>query len=354
MNNSAKVDYTANGVTTVFSFPFWVMLKEDITVVIDDIIQTSGFIVNGILNPSGGNVEFDTPPINGAVITLLLTPVPVRLVTYQQNGDLAPVTLNNDFDRVYLLALSNNTTVARALSLGLSDIDGQGSFRARNNRITGLGAPVTDSDAVRKIDVVDLVKPYDDNARASADRAEEWALAAAQSAVNSVFGAERAETAAESANSDALRAEAAADSIDPSMIEQLIEDLAYALTVHENEPNPHNTAFYDLLNIPVDFPPSPHRHAWPTDITGFDPKYFSFVTVVNNPASTSLSIDVRANYGDGIFFIRTAMNNYFFMTAGGVEFAQAGTGAFFLGNVFVSGAAGSTNYIRTIFKLVKN
>lgn len=355
MNNSAKVDYIANGVTTVFSFPFWVMLKEDITVVIDDIVQIEGFTVNGILDPSGGNIEFDIPPANGAVITLLLTPVPIRLVTYQQNGDLAPITLNNDFDRLYLLALSNNNTVTRALSLGLSDIDGQGSFRARNNRITGLGAPVNDSDAVRKLDVVDLVKPYDDSARESAEAAEAWASDAAQSAVNSAFNAERAETAADAANYDADRAEAAADSIDPEVIEEQIESLAEYLGNHVIDANPHphyHPPWNDVTGKP-DFFDAKWGGVDKT-VMGFDPKDFGYAKVWDYPTSTLLSIDLRSNFGDGLFFIRTALQNYICFTTGESQIAMAGTSQFYMGNVFNAGASVSTNYLRQIYKLVKN
>lgn len=99
--------YTGNGVTTTFAYGFYLLSLDDIVVVVNDVVQTSGFTVNGVGSQSGGAVIFDTAPADGVSIQLLREVAVERLTDYQRNGDLRASTLNTDFDRLWM-ALQDN------------------------------------------------------------------------------------------------------------------------------------------------------------------------------------------------------------------------------------------------------
>ena len=65
-----KVDYTANGFTVVFPYPFAIPADSALEVRINDAIQNAGFHIHGAGNPDGGMVVFDSEPAAGSVISL--------------------------------------------------------------------------------------------------------------------------------------------------------------------------------------------------------------------------------------------------------------------------------------------
>ncbi|CAJ0800864.1 hypothetical protein LMG18090_04057 [Ralstonia mannitolilytica] len=144
-----------NGVTTVFPFGFYLLDAGDLVVSISDVQQTSGFTVSGVGNQQGGSVTFTTPPANGAVVLLERVIAPSRLNDYQQLGDFFASVVNQDFDRLWMAMQSIERllgllpgTISRTLQLGPSDVSGQGSYRASQNRIQDIADPVGTQDAV--------------------------------------------------------------------------------------------------------------------------------------------------------------------------------------------------------------
>lgn len=93
---------TANGVTTVFPYSFMIADEADLTVELDGVVQTVGFTISGVGNPSGGNITFSVAPANGVNVLRYLDPVLSRDTDYPQFGDLLASVLNLDFDRVWL------------------------------------------------------------------------------------------------------------------------------------------------------------------------------------------------------------------------------------------------------------
>lgn len=65
-----KVDYTANGSTVVFPYPFAIPAAVALEVRIGDVIQDVGFHISGAGSADGGMVVFDSPPAAGSVISL--------------------------------------------------------------------------------------------------------------------------------------------------------------------------------------------------------------------------------------------------------------------------------------------
>lgn len=107
----------ANGVTTVFPYSFMIADEDDIKVVVDGVVQTTGYTVSGIGDPAGGNVTFAVAPANGSKVLRYLDPILWRETDYQQFGDFLADTVNLDFDRVWLALQSLRQNFNRSLKL---------------------------------------------------------------------------------------------------------------------------------------------------------------------------------------------------------------------------------------------
>lgn len=93
-STTSRVQYTANGSTTVFAFPFLVLEASHLIVVDSyggtDTTKTYGtdFTISGLGDSTGGNVVFGTAPTTSHLITIY------RVVPYTQTTDYVP---NDDF-----------------------------------------------------------------------------------------------------------------------------------------------------------------------------------------------------------------------------------------------------------------
>lgn len=93
--------FTANGVTTVFSFPFLIQRAGDLVVTADDVEVTTGFTASGIGTVSGGAVIFAVAPSNGVEITIRRHITLERTADYQTGGDFREEVLDADLDRLW-------------------------------------------------------------------------------------------------------------------------------------------------------------------------------------------------------------------------------------------------------------
>lgn len=138
--------YTANGVTTVFPYEFYLINAGDLTVSLDGEAVSTGFTVTGIGNVNGGEVTFLAPPANDVIVMFERVVAPVRLTEYQDNGDLLADTVNLDFDRLWMAIKQSFVSLGVAL---LRPVSG-GPFSAKGYRIASLADPVNDQDAATK------------------------------------------------------------------------------------------------------------------------------------------------------------------------------------------------------------
>lgn len=145
-NQTPYIIYNANGLTTVFPFEFYIISASDIQVTINGETVTSGFTVAGVGNVRGGDINFLTPPANGAVVMLERVVPTYRLTDYQDNGDLLADTVNKDFDRLWMAIQRAFIYMGLALKRPLLG----GPFDAEGYRIEKLADPVNDLDAVNK------------------------------------------------------------------------------------------------------------------------------------------------------------------------------------------------------------
>lgn len=144
--------YTANGLTTVFAYEFYLISASDIQVTINGNEVTSGYTVSGVGNTGGGEITFLTAPANGSTVIFERVTPTYRLTDYQDNGDLLADTVNKDFDRLWMAIQRAFIYLGVALSRPLF---GGGPFNASGYRIANLAAPVDDQDAATKKFVVD-------------------------------------------------------------------------------------------------------------------------------------------------------------------------------------------------------
>jgi len=96
------VRYAANGLKTVFEYPFPVFASEDLKVYFDGAPQYAGFDVADAGSTSGGTVTFDLPPADGIVVTLERRLPLERMTDFLEGGDFSAQAINNELD--YLTA----------------------------------------------------------------------------------------------------------------------------------------------------------------------------------------------------------------------------------------------------------
>lgn len=95
--------HTANGVTTVFAFDFYVNAAGDLVVQFDGVTKTLNvdYTVTGTGSSSGGFITATSAPSNGVVVTIYRDTALERLDDFQTGGALPADTLNLQLDRLW-------------------------------------------------------------------------------------------------------------------------------------------------------------------------------------------------------------------------------------------------------------
>lgn len=96
------VRYAANGVQTVFEYPFPIFASEDLAVYFDGARQYSGFSVSDAGETDGGAVTFDTAPAEDVVVTLARRLPLERVSDFIEGGEFSAGAINGELD--YLTA----------------------------------------------------------------------------------------------------------------------------------------------------------------------------------------------------------------------------------------------------------
>lgn len=113
------VRYVANGIDTLYQFPFPIFADEDIAVRLDAVLQDQGYSVSGEGNTEGGSVTFDSPPAVDTVITIARQVPYERLTDFLEGGDFSARALNNELD--YLTASIQQLSRDQAFMLRYHD-----------------------------------------------------------------------------------------------------------------------------------------------------------------------------------------------------------------------------------------
>ncbi|MFN4090451.1 MAG: hypothetical protein ACK4QW_15600, partial [Alphaproteobacteria bacterium] len=118
-----RIQYAADGVQTVFVYPFPIFRPADIEVWVDAQRRTAGYAVIGAGSDEGGAVAFDTAPPAGARVTLLRRLVIARTTDFQEGGAFRARTLNDELDYQTAALQQLDAEGGRTLRLAPSDPD---------------------------------------------------------------------------------------------------------------------------------------------------------------------------------------------------------------------------------------
>lgn len=132
--NPVRNQYTAINNQAVFNYTFKIYDSTDLNVYLtpagqepddnNDLITSYTVDPNTIGDENGGFLTLDTGASAGDTLTIVSSIPYDRETDYQVNGDFAPSTVNNDFDRVVSLVKQNQGDIQRAVLLPESG-DGQ-------------------------------------------------------------------------------------------------------------------------------------------------------------------------------------------------------------------------------------
>lgn len=135
------VRYLADGIETVFTYPFPIFASEDLKVYIDGAPQISGFDIAGVGDTAGGIVTFDTAPAENAVVTLARILPLERLTDFLEGGDFSANAINTELD--FLIAAIQQVNRENDLMLKYGDHETPGltmlpSKKIRKNKALGF------------------------------------------------------------------------------------------------------------------------------------------------------------------------------------------------------------------------
>lgn len=213
-----KVQYTANGSTTAFSFPYKFNTNGDLTVTetnlstgVDTIkTLTTDYTVTGAGNAGGGTVTFVTAPVNGRRITIERLVALTQETDYQPDDDFPAEVHEAALDKLTMIAQQLNAANARTLKAPVADSITLGTLPVDTLRANkALVFDATGQVGVSVDNYVDQATA----AAASASAASSSASAASTSATNAASSASAASGSATSAASSASAAAASAASL---------------------------------------------------------------------------------------------------------------------------------------------
>mgnify|MGYP003386305419 CR=1 FL=1 len=140
-----EIAYAGNGVTVAFAFPFEVAKASHFEATIDGAVVTT-YTLSGLGVDTGGTCTFTTAPANAAAVVLArVAPYARTDFDYQEGGELAATTLDDDLDRAAMVSQQLATTLKRVprvkrgdLTVGLDLVPEASTLLAWNAGATAL------------------------------------------------------------------------------------------------------------------------------------------------------------------------------------------------------------------------
>jgi len=140
-DRAPRVQYVADGVQAVFTYPFPIFDAADLEVLLDGVTLSGGYTVAGAGQSDGGSVTIAAAPRAGTRVTLRRDLPLARTTDFQDNGVLRARTLNDELD--YQVAALQQVAEAtqRAVRLPADDFTDIGTVPvARASRLLGFDA----------------------------------------------------------------------------------------------------------------------------------------------------------------------------------------------------------------------
>lgn len=242
-----RLRYVGSGTAGPFAYTWKIHAATDLKVyrvVLATGVETlltypADYSVAGVGAGGGGTITLTATIAATHAIVVLGMPALEQQLNLQNFNDFPAETMEDWLDRIVRMVQFTWDRASRAPYLGETDIDGAGDYNARGNRLSNLGAPVDDNDAVTKVYYVGtflpLLQAQVTLAEGHANAASVSAAAAAASAVLSaghvVTAAAHVATALGHANAAAVSAAAADASVIVAaghvVSAQAARDLAY-------------------------------------------------------------------------------------------------------------------------------
>jgi hypothetical protein len=156
---TVRARFAGDDASYVFRYPFRVddstslrvIRVTDSTGATEDLTISTGYTIDGIGDPTGGDVTLalaERPLASGTTLVLLRQSPATQPSDYLSSGRVNPETMELSLDRVTQQTQELADLVDRSLQLREGDVDGTGAYDANGNRITNLGAAVEQTDAV--------------------------------------------------------------------------------------------------------------------------------------------------------------------------------------------------------------
>jgi hypothetical protein len=138
--------YSTNGVTTVFSVPYYFIQNADLLVTYTNAagVETtltlgSDYTVSGAGNPSGGSITTATAYATGGLITIDNEPAALQPIDYTETDPFPAATHETGLDRAILVSQRALRLGKRALKLPLSDTSNTTLPKASERASRALG-----------------------------------------------------------------------------------------------------------------------------------------------------------------------------------------------------------------------
>lgn len=153
-SQTSSVSYLGDGVTTLLPVPYYFLEQTDLVVTrvnvdtsVNTLILGSDYSVSGAGVQSGGAVAMFAPPLAGVQI-IINRVVPVTQETdYVANDPFPAESHERALDKLTMLAQQVSTSLDRALLRPI----GKDYFDAKGYRISNVGNPTQNQDAVTKL-----------------------------------------------------------------------------------------------------------------------------------------------------------------------------------------------------------
>lgn len=118
---SPRIQYTADGVQTQFTYPFAIFQNADLEVYINTALQGAGYTVSGAGDSAGGLVTFAIAPTAGQVVMLARRLNIERLSDFQESGEFRSKVLNDELDYLTAVVQQVADDQGRAVQMAITE-----------------------------------------------------------------------------------------------------------------------------------------------------------------------------------------------------------------------------------------
>jgi hypothetical protein len=114
-----RIPHIGDGVTVTFTVNFYFLDAGDLTVYVDNVLQTitTDYTVTGAGVPAGGTVTFATAPANLSNVVIFRDPEPTQPLDYIENDNFPAESHELGLDRLTMIAQRNRDLINRAIGL---------------------------------------------------------------------------------------------------------------------------------------------------------------------------------------------------------------------------------------------